>query len=91
MAYTSDKEVVNERNNGAGSNGTDTMKHPVEYSEYAEAPRAASVPQVQLEPKLSVMSAPPLVQAMTPEQRREIEAKLLRKIDWRLLPMLVIM
>ncbi|KAL1642936.1 hypothetical protein SLS58_005178 [Diplodia intermedia] len=35
--------------------------------------------------------APPLVRDLTPEQRTEMEAKLRRKIDLRLMPMIIIM
>jgi len=35
--------------------------------------------------------APPLVAAMTPEQRAEAEKKMRRKIDTRLLPMIILM
>jgi hypothetical protein len=34
---------------------------------------------------------PPLVQHMTPEQRADAEARLRRKIDFRLLPMVILM
>ncbi|KAF2461954.1 pantothenate transporter liz1 [Lineolata rhizophorae] len=37
------------------------------------------------------MEAPPLVRDLTPEERKRLEAHLVRKIDFRLLPMIVIM
>lgn len=39
----------------------------------------------------SKLVAPPLVAAMTPEQRIAAEAKMRRKIDTRLLPMIILM
>lgn len=38
-----------------------------------------------------VFQPPPLVRAMTPEERAEREKKLVRKIDLRLLPMIILM
>lgn len=37
------------------------------------------------------MEAPELVRAMSPEQRAHAEKKLVRKIDFRLMPMLILM
>jgi hypothetical protein len=34
---------------------------------------------------------PPFIESLTPERRQELELHLRRKIDWRLLPMIVIM
>lgn len=42
-------------------------------------------------PSSSKLEAPPLVAAMSHEQRLEAEAKLRRKIDTRLLPMIILM
>lgn len=39
----------------------------------------------------SKLELPPLVAAMSPERRLEAEAKLRRKIDTRLLPMIILM
>lgn len=39
----------------------------------------------------SKLTAPPLVAAMSPEQRTAAEAKLRKKIDTRLLPMIILM
>jgi hypothetical protein len=39
----------------------------------------------------SKLTVPPLVAAMSQEQRREAEAKMRKKIDIRLLPMIILM
>lgn len=43
------------------------------------------------EAPIRYLDAPPLVAAMTHEQRKHAERRLIRKIDLRLLPMLVLM
>lgn len=60
-------------------------KQHVTHSEHVEA---GSVPEA---PKSNMLAAPSLVQEMTVEERHQIERKLVRKVDWRLLPMCVIM
>jgi len=37
------------------------------------------------------LQMPAILAAMTPEQRAELEVHLRRKIDWRLMPMIIIM
>lgn len=37
------------------------------------------------------MEAPPLIRVMTPEERLHAEARLVKKIDFRLLPAVIIM
>ena len=58
---------------------------------YVEGDIPPSAPGAQLAPKMTMSQAPPLVQAMSPEERQVAEFNLKRKIDLRLLPMLVIM
>ncbi|KAL9054594.1 MAG: hypothetical protein Q9162_004057 [Coniocarpon cinnabarinum] len=90
MAYEHDVKVQNLDHKGTAteSDSLDGKKHSVTYNEHGDPMRARSA---QLAPHASLAQAPPLVQAMSPEERRELEAKLLRKIDWRLLPTIIIM
>ncbi|KAK8041999.1 hypothetical protein PG993_006522 [Apiospora rasikravindrae] len=38
-----------------------------------------------------LLQAPPIIAVLSPEQRADLEKHLVRKIDWRLLPMIVLM
>ena len=60
-------------------------KQHISHSEHMEPGSAPDAP------KSNIMVAPPLVQAMTPDERYQLERKLVRKIDFRLLPMCVLM
>jgi len=72
------------------------MEH--EYSEQSYSKngnnnddKAAAIHMEALVQERSRLEPPELVKAMTPEQRAIAEQKLKRKIDLRLLPMLVVM
>ena len=55
--------------------------------EFRESPQYMEHAQ----PTYSRREPPPLIKALSPEQRAELERRLVRKIDYRLLPMIVIM
>jgi hypothetical protein len=43
------------------------------------------------QPTRGRLQPPPFIASLTPEQREDLEKKLKRKIDWRLLPAVIIM
>ena len=77
-----------------GMNSQDTLpvdgdskdkSHHVTHSEHAGPGKAPGAVED------SLLTTPALIQEMTPEERHHVEQKLIRKIDWRLLPMCVLM
>ncbi|KAI0012341.1 major facilitator superfamily domain-containing protein [Xylariaceae sp. FL0662B] len=71
-----DRETSNEE--GSTSKGDDAT---------APIPSVADLGQAQLRG----LRPPGIIARLTPEQRLELEARLRKKIDWRLLPMIIIM
>lgn len=66
----------------------DGLRNKTQHVTHSEHVEASGAPDA---PKSTILTAPPLVQEMTPEERYELERKLVRKIDWRLLPACVVM
>ncbi|KAK4452421.1 putative tartrate transporter [Podospora aff. communis PSN243] len=69
-------DVVEQRGDDSGS--ADEKPASVKVEDAGDAPRRGPQP-------------PPFIASLTPEQREEMEKKLKRKIDWRLLPAVIIM
>jgi hypothetical protein len=72
------------------------MATTIDYDQKAATDRMSgdgihTVPDVGSETAHGKLVPPPLVAAMSPEQRIEAEAKMRRKIDTRLLPMIILM
>lgn len=64
------------------------MAKDVEEVNQAEAVAAEDAASL---PKQRAYEPPEIIRAYTPEQRAEVEKKLRRKIDVRLLPMIILM
>lgn len=88
MAYDENIQIQDVTHGAVEPDSLDGKMNTVSYHEHAEP---VSSPSAQLAPKASIRMAPPLVQEMSPEERHSVELKLKRKIDIRLLPMIVIM
>jgi tRNA uridine 5-carbamoylmethylation protein Kti12 len=68
--------------------GSDSKGHAQELDNVEAAPHALTEEEGHKKKKFE---APEFIRIMTPEQREEIEGNLRRKIDARLMPMIVIM
>lgn len=67
-----------------------TVKAQLEYIEDANKDDSTTS-AARIDPGLRVLEPPEWIAALSPEERVEIEFKLKRKIDLRLLPMVILM
>lgn len=67
------------------------MATTIEYDNKAKTDRISDDVPHPIAEQNGKLAPPPLVAAMTPEQRTLAEAKMRRKIDTRLLPMIILM
>ena len=68
------------------SSSLEDDKHQVKQTADVEPASDMDAPKREL-----LRGAPPIIQQMSVEERRDLETKLVRRIDLRLLPMLVLM
>ncbi|KAI9721833.1 MAG: hypothetical protein M1812_002169 [Candelaria pacifica] len=73
---------------GDGAEPSSTERFPTGDDKYA-AERIDS-PESHADVPIRIREAPPLVRGLAPEERERLEAELRRKIDFRLLPMVVL-
>ena len=59
-------------------------------SHHVDTKDPAGAPDVSLRPTRT-FEAPEFIRNMTPEERMEVESRLKRKIDFRLMPMIILM
>ena len=71
--------------NGTPSDVDSDAKQPVTHAEHASSHASPAIHRVD------ASLAPELVRALTSDERRVLERRLIRKIDLRLLPMLILM
>lgn len=83
-SYSSSKEVTGEHLEQRPSH-TDTKSTSHDHN-----PEAKAAPAIKLEGERA-LAAPEWIRNLTVEERQDIEAKLKRKLDTRLMPMIVLM
>ena len=59
-------------------------------SQHVDAKDPANAPATSIQPRRT-FEAPEFIRNMTPEERKSAESRLKRKIDFRLMPMIILM